>query len=531
MGIRFKLILSFLASFALIGAISLYVLQWRLQAEFAALEQTEVQAALSRSIAVADAIPVSLLSLTLDWAVWTDMHDFAIRPKQLAAWAVDNIGEETALNVDFSLFEILDPQANIIHSVQTGKDGAGFALDATVRQALVRRYADDTAAPGCFFQHVNGLPALVCAARITPSQGGGSYAGVFVAARMFSEARLRDLQTKTGFPVRLIGAVDIPSAVQWNTLEPAGPHIGMGRYARHTEPDTNALVLPLRGFAEQPALSLEVRVPRAIQFQSQSLSRYVLMQTLLTSFATVVLLALVVHSLLVKRLRAFHQQLVGMGNGRAWSRRLTVSGSDEIGALAVEVNGLLDVIETQMKELTLQSLTDPLTDLPNRRAFDMRLALEFSRGRREHQMLALLIIDVDCFKRYNDRYGHPQGDVALRTVAQVLNSVSTRALDLAARVGGEEFALMLPASSAEGAAKIASDILSVLADKAVPHADSTVSHVLTVSIGVALLAEGDTSPAALVSRADQALYAAKAGGRNRFVVDRGPEPATLQAQD
>lgn len=531
MGIRFKLILSFLASFALVGAISLHVLQLRLQAEFAALEQTEVQAALSRSMAVTDAIPSSLLSVTLDWAVWTDMYNYARRPKQLAAWALENIDEKTALNVDFSFFEILGPQANVIQSVQTGKDGVGFALDAPVRQALVQRHANDSAAPGCFFQHLNGRPALVCTARITLSQGGGSFVGVLAAARVFSDARLRDLQNQTGFPVRLIGAVDIPSAVQWNTLEPTGQPIGMDRYARHTEPDTTVLFLPLKGFAEQSALSLEIRVPRAIHFQSQSLSRYVLTQTLLTSFATVVLLALVVHSLLVKRLRAFHRQLIGMVSNRAWNRRLTVSGGDEIGALAVEVNGLLDVIETQMKELTLQSLTDPLTGLPNRRAFDMRLALEFSRGRREREMLALLMIDVDCFKRYNDRYGHPQGDVALRAVAQVLNAVSTRALDLAARVGGEEFALMLPASSAEGAAKIASDILKVLADRALPHADSTVSDVLTVSIGVALLTEGDASPAALVSRADQALYAAKAGGRNRFVLDRGPEPATLQAQD
>jgi sensor domain CHASE-containing protein len=106
MGIRFKLLLAFVSSFVLIGAISLYALQLRLHAEFEALEQTEVKAALSRVMAVSEAMPASLMSVTNDWAAWSEMYAFASRPKQLKSWVDDNIGASTALNSDLSFFEV-----------------------------------------------------------------------------------------------------------------------------------------------------------------------------------------------------------------------------------------------------------------------------------------------------------------------------------------------------------------------------------------------------------------------------------------
>lgn len=520
MGIRFKLILSFMASFVLIGAISLYVLQLRLHAEFEALEQTEVKAAVSRATAVSDNIPASLLSLTIDWAAWSEMYEFALRPRQLGAWADENIDPASVLNVDMSFIEVLDAKANVIRSSQSGKDGSDLSLDGAVRRLLVQRYAAGTVDPGCFFLLLAERFAAVCASNITPSSGNGRFVGVLATARVFSDTRMLDWQNKIGFPSRLISTTAIPPQVSWTDGEQTEQRMGVDNVARLTQADTQLIFLPLRGITGQSAVSLELRVPRAIRAQSRSLSQYVLVQTLISSFVTALLLALVVHWLLVRRLRSFHQQLSGMASGGAWSRRLAVGGRDEIGLLASEVNGLLAVIETQVKELTVQSLTDPLTGLHNRRAFDMRLALEFARGRREDQMLALLLIDVDFFKRYNDRYGHPQGDEALKLVAHVLSTVSTRALDLAARIGGEEFVLMLPATSQEGAEQMANSIRQMLADKAVPHADSAAGPCLTVSIGIALLGPDDESPSALLNRADKALYQAKTTGRNRFVFDR-----------
>jgi diguanylate cyclase (GGDEF)-like protein len=163
------------------------------------------------------------------------------------------------------------------------------------------------------------------------------------------------------------------------------------------------------------------------------------------------------------------------------------------------------------------TLTDKLTTLPNRRAFDARLVLESARERRTGQPLALLVLDVDHFKRYNDHYGHPAGDAALQAVAEVLRSACGRAVDMAARTGGEEFAMLLPHTEMQGAVEMAQRIQQLLRHRQIPHADSPVADCLTVSIGIALSAAD--RPEDLVQRADQALYTAKHSGRNCYHCD------------
>jgi diguanylate cyclase (GGDEF)-like protein len=177
----------------------------------------------------------------------------------------------------------------------------------------------------------------------------------------------------------------------------------------------------------------------------------------------------------------------------------------------------LQQANAQLEEL---SATDALTGLANRRRFDMRLADEVQRSHRHDTGLALLMIDIDHFKHYNDLLGHPQGDTALQAVAAVLSQQARRPAELVARYGGEEFALLLPQASAAAAAAVAERCQSAMATLALPHgASPTASHV-TVSIGVALLnARQREDPAAFVRRADAALYAAKAAGRARTVID------------
>jgi diguanylate cyclase (GGDEF)-like protein len=159
---------------------------------------------------------------------------------------------------------------------------------------------------------------------------------------------------------------------------------------------------------------------------------------------------------------------------------------------------------------------DGLTLLANRRTLDEALELEWRRARREHQSLAVLMIDVDHFKRFNDRYGHPAGDACLRSLARVLDGVSGRSGDLAARYGGEEFALLLPGTDAHGARVIAQSLRDAVREAAIPH-DASAAGLITVSIGAAahVPTGDDDAPADLVAAADQALYRAKRDGRDR----------------
>jgi diguanylate cyclase (GGDEF)-like protein len=173
-------------------------------------------------------------------------------------------------------------------------------------------------------------------------------------------------------------------------------------------------------------------------------------------------------------------------------------------------------LEESNRKLTALSSTDALTGLANRRSFDEAMAREWRRAQRAGEPLALAMIDVDCFKLYNDTYGHQAGDACLREVAQVLGTGVHRATDVAARYGGEEFAFIAPLTNAEQATEIAEKIRAALQALAIPH-ERTISGAgcVTISVGVASIIPGDKQePELLLQAADQALYRAKDKGRN-----------------
>ena len=169
------------------------------------------------------------------------------------------------------------------------------------------------------------------------------------------------------------------------------------------------------------------------------------------------------------------------------------------------------------KQIEAQAQTDGLTGIANRRTFDESLEREWLAARREGKPLSLLFLDADHFKRYNDRYGHQEGDELLKMLALALKNKARRPRDLAARYGGEEFVVLLPRTTLQRAVAVAETIRRAIAELGVPHEDNE-GGIVTVSIGVAsaIPAEGDT-PAALVEAADAAVYQAKAAGRNRVV--------------
>nr|WP_189672591.1 sensor domain-containing diguanylate cyclase [Pseudomonas sp. SWRI51] len=168
------------------------------------------------------------------------------------------------------------------------------------------------------------------------------------------------------------------------------------------------------------------------------------------------------------------------------------------------------------QQLEQLAMHDALTGLANRRCFDETLAQESGRARRSATSLALLMIDIDYFKRYNDHYGHLAGDACLQRVATMLASCTRRPPDLLARYGGEEMAVILPETDSAGAAVVARAMLERLTLEPIAHHDSPFAQV-TVSIGIACASGADAdSLQSLVQRADAALYVAKDAGRNRL---------------
>ena len=173
-------------------------------------------------------------------------------------------------------------------------------------------------------------------------------------------------------------------------------------------------------------------------------------------------------------------------------------------------------LEAQADMLRSLSFTDSLTSVANRRRFDQVLLGEAQRVQRNGGPLTLMMIDVDYFKRYNDRYGHQQRDTCLRLVAACLSKRVVRSHDLVARYGGEEFACILPETALAGALDRAAAMERSVRELAIPHADSDCASVVTISVGVALRdPSASNGPAELVRAADAQLYLAKAAGRGR----------------
>lgn len=173
------------------------------------------------------------------------------------------------------------------------------------------------------------------------------------------------------------------------------------------------------------------------------------------------------------------------------------------------------------------STTDGLTGIANRRCFDETLQREWRRAMRRATELAVVICDVDHFKDYNDSHGHLAGDDCLKRVAAALRDGVRRPADLVARFGGEEFAVLLPDTTLVGAAQVAERLRCAVMDCAIPHGRSSVSSVVTISLGVASITPAPEAARVevLTGEADRCLYLAKRGGRNRVVAGERKQPA------
>jgi diguanylate cyclase (GGDEF)-like protein len=206
---------------------------------------------------------------------------------------------------------------------------------------------------------------------------------------------------------------------------------------------------------------------------------------------------------------------VALGEGFAWQLLL-------VFVLMRRANEQIEGLAEDKRSLIEENQLDPLTGLHNRRGFDERLTKALAEARPKEGVVSLIALDLDHFKAYNDHFGHIAGDEALRSVGRALASVVTRQRDAACRIGGEEFAVILPFTDEEGAMTIAERIRAAVLYMHIEHAPGY--NTLTVSVGVAV-AKPPVDPQVLYKRADEALYRAKRTGRNRIQRYAGESPA------
>jgi diguanylate cyclase (GGDEF)-like protein len=214
--------------------------------------------------------------------------------------------------------------------------------------------------------------------------------------------------------------------------------------------------------------------------------------------------------------------ITGLNNREDEEKGLKLGAVDYINkpfsedVVKLRVNNQIKVINA-IRTINHLSITDTLTEVANRRHFNDKFSQEWQRAVRDATPIAILLIDIDHFKRYNDSFGHIQGDIALQTVASVIKSELKRPMDMIARWGGEEFAVIMPNTDFDGAEKVAEDIRLAVESYTIPSEEGLPTTV-TVSIGIScIIPDTSSTMNRFFSVVDKALYTAKGTGRNRVV--------------
>ncbi|MGK0304708.1 MAG: diguanylate cyclase (GGDEF)-like protein [Gammaproteobacteria bacterium] len=245
--------------------------------------------------------------------------------------------------------------------------------------------------------------------------------------------------------------------------------------------------------------------------QQTQLIRYILIAGMVFLLVIVILF----QQRILKRIRIFNHML--NSETQDFEYQTLLKGNDEITDLAEAFKEFHQTIEIQKYKLEQLSMSDALTGIPNRRALDIRLKYDIELSSRKKSNVAVLLMDIDCFKLYNDNYGHIAGDQCLKDVSNIICKSLHRDSDFVARYGGEEFVCVLPDTDSKGAQEIAKHIIEKLKHNALPHMYSNIADYVTISIGIATSQPNALLTAeAIIKQADTALYTAKKTGKNTY---------------
>lgn len=343
-------------------------------------------------------------------------------------------------------------------------------------------------------------------------------------------------------PIPLVTSRDIEIERPDMRLNPFA-NDGAFRFVEGTEDYRGERVLAVLTTLRDYPLGVTIKAEDDVVLEPLKEEKLTFLLLIVGSFALALLVTYILSAFLSRPIldMARIASLIASGD---FERRISNFSQDELGLLGKALNQMGDqLMDMQSKlqkyfnektenierlnkdlqatneELQELSRTDPLTGLANRREFIIVLKREWGRARREGTWLAFCMIDVDCFKKFNDSLGHEAGDQALKRVAKLIKDQCRRATDLAVRLGGEEFGVLLPTTNLEQAKQLAEQIRQEIAAAGIAHPASDVADVLTLSIGVsAIVPEDHHESGELIKNADKGLYSAKHAGRNRVMV-------------
>lgn len=529
MSLRDKVLLVLLGAILLYSGVEFAIHHWILFPGFLRMEEHQAEQDLQRVRFALESEIDHLDMVCWDWAAWDDTYDFVTsRDPEFVA---SNLVLSTFLDNRINLIYFYDRQGRLVwgqsHELSEGKPLPLAVFSRPVQPESLTLPQELPVGLTVSEQKITGIlpteqgPLLLSARPVLTSDNQGPMRGTLVMGRLLDRALVTELIERTRLVFTFYLLTSLPEEqVELFTANPEAP--------RFDKSDETRLVTSQSypGLSGKPTFVLRVQSPRLFMQTVRLAMHHVVVSLVLAGMVLLVLMSTLLQRIVLGPLHRLtgHARTIRADGGL--SARLQLKRRDEIGQLAKEFDLMMGEIEQKSAELAeangeLQRLSqeDVLTNLPNRRRFEMSLAKEWKWMLREQRPLALILCDVDFFKQYNDTYGHLQGDQCLRAVAHALREKVHRPGDLVARYGGEEFVAILVDTDLAGAQVVAEAFRQAVRGLQIPHRSSSVDGCVTLSVGVAsLVPEVGLEPEALVSLADQALYLAKQRGRNRVQI-------------
>jgi len=509
MSIKGKTITAFIVGFCLMGLSVVALLQYKMRESFVAIEHKlalEQMQQLARNL---NGELDSLDQVALDWGNWDDTYAYMQHPS--AGFTDRNFAALTLKTIDIKYVGLLDTHHAVVFSkavnLMTGEAENSAAFDNTLNN-LKKRLAMPGAdsAKACGLDMSAAGPVLLCWEPIHKTDLTGNPVGSLVLARLLNSTLLSKIQNQSNIKFGLT-----PLAIQESKARVALNDRLEAENIEFSKTEPGILNGMFSNIAGEPILKIHL-----------DFSKYVTTlgtEIIWTQVRTLVLIALYLcmQLFIFTRLQKMGAELKSIWRNGRWAERLELSRfSDELTELGNTINLMLGLIRQQTVELDKIAYTDSLTQIANRRSFEQRILIEMSLHNRNDSPLSLLLIEIDHFKLYNDMYGHPAGDEILIEIAKLLTQVACRPSDLPARIGEEEFAVILPSTDLPGASHVAETLKLRLAVLKIPNANSPISDFITLSIGVTAAGKEDLN--ALMRRAGQAHDMAKQTGRNKNCV-------------
>ncbi|MCD8547123.1 MAG: diguanylate cyclase [Aeromonadaceae bacterium] len=485
----------------LMGEVRLFLhpLVLSMEKQFADSQQHRVTMVLQRELH-------DLRRISRDWSAWDSLYEYASAPNPV--FAKENLIPETMAGLELDLFLLYDKEGRLISSL-TSQDEAGMPRALTqlippdlqhlqLFRALFSRPSGDKTDS---FEGIVPTPSGLMAISLQPvlhSDKQGPVNGALLMGRLLTPAYLDHLAQIAGVPFSLSQVSEPQDFSRYRIKDHRVTHV--------TEPWQEPGV---------PSLLLTVQVSSELGQLAGETLEYAWVFTAVALGGLTLVFIYLIHRLVLRPLRQLEQYV-----GLVWRNDLQAipappTRNDEIGRLSNSFVGLLDELAIKQQILARYSYEDSLTGIANRRRFEEVFTQAFLRAKQSGNSLALLMIDVDYFKPYNDHYGHPAGDKVLRQVATAIARSVNKVSDLVARYGGEEFVVLLDEADLPLARQVAERICQNVAQLNIPHARSHCAEQVTVSCGyTAGVPEGKDNGRRWHLVADESLYQAKRAGRN-----------------